>query len=122
VNVEIAWTGIKFEPRDIWIGVFWDEVDRDWRWEHAKRAWDVYVCLLPCLPLKFRVIVDTEWIRLGDLEPGAIFETAKGTKAVKTEYYYSSPMPGAQCECVLLESGEYAHFPDKDDTLVRRIG
>ena len=64
--------GIKFEPRDIWIGVFWK---RDELLAVAQRApkggpnegafsvgvtgwfWTVYICLLPCLPIRIA------WIR-----------------------------------------------------------
>jgi hypothetical protein len=35
--------------------------------------------------------------------------------AVKSEYHYPDGAP----ECVLLDSGEYAHFADKGATLVR---
>lgn len=57
------------------------------------------------------------WVRLEDLPKGAIFETQDGIKAVKTEYHYNSGV----CMAVLLASGEYAHFPEKNDTLVREI-
>lgn len=33
---------ILFEPRDLWVGVFWDRRPGELR---------VYVCLLPALPL-----------------------------------------------------------------------
>lgn len=39
----------KLEPRDIWVGVFWDR--------HAiggVRIFDVYICVLPCLPIRLR--------------------------------------------------------------------
>lgn len=60
------------------------------------------------------------WTTLGELPPGSIFETKEGIKAVKSEYYYSNE-PYSQCQCVLLESGEYAHFPEKNKTAVRKI-
>lgn len=56
------------------------------------------------------------WIRLEDLPPGSLFETQSGIRAVKSEYHYSA---GGQCMCVLLASGEYAHFADGNDTLCR---
>ena len=31
---------VKFEPRDVWVGVFWDRRD-DGLW--------LYVCLVPCV-------------------------------------------------------------------------
>lgn len=36
----------KFEIRDIWIGIYW---------KRFPAALDVYVCLLPCLPLNFYI-------------------------------------------------------------------
>lgn len=35
-----------FEPRDMWIGVFWDRRPNELR---------IYVCLVPCLPLLITV-------------------------------------------------------------------
>jgi hypothetical protein len=60
-----------------------------------------------------------EEVTLASLRPGALFVTHDGIMAVKSEYVYSSDNP--QCECILLESGEYAHFPDGNRTLVREI-
>ena len=65
-----------------------------------------------------------EYIELRHLRKGAIFETKDGVKAVKSEYCYDSLWPHneeTQCQCVLLASGEYAHFPDKNDELVKEI-
>ena len=60
----------------------------------------------------------TEWTTLiSQLQPGAVFKTHDGILAVKSEYH----MPNAQSECVLLASGEYAHFPEKNDTEVQEI-
>ena len=61
-----------------------------------------------------------DWTTLGELRKGAIFETEDGIRAVKSEYHYGNE-PGSQCQCVLLESGEYAHFPQKNRTRVREI-
>jgi hypothetical protein len=58
-----------------------------------------------------------DWTTLGELQPGALFRTRAGILAVKSEYYY----PNAQSECVLLASGEYAHFPEKNDVEVQEI-
>jgi hypothetical protein len=37
-----------FEPRDIWIGVYWT---RDLSLSPAGTRLRVYICLLPCLPV-----------------------------------------------------------------------
>jgi hypothetical protein len=58
----------------------------------------------------------TDWMPLWQLRKGAIFETRSGTRAVKSEY-----ASGNQCECVLLASGEYAHFVKGNATEVREI-
>jgi hypothetical protein len=47
------------------------------------------------------------WVPLQDLRDGAIFETQSGIRAVKSGYHYSN---AGAIQCVLLESGEYAHF------------
>ncbi len=59
-------------------------------------------------------------VTLKDLRPGAVFVTRNGTYAVKSEYYYDNG-PQSQYQCVLLASGEYAHFPDGNRTLVREV-
>jgi hypothetical protein len=39
---------VSFEPRDIWIGVYWHRiVDDGWN------ALFVYVCIVPMLPIRF---------------------------------------------------------------------
>ena len=56
-------------------------------------------------------------VTLGDLPGGAVFVTRNDVVAVKSEYFLTN----GQCLCILLASGEYAHFPDKNDTLVREV-
>lgn len=46
------------------------------------------------------------WLPLSQIRRGAVFETRSGVRAVKTEYRY----PNGGIQCVLLASGEYAHF------------
>lgn len=54
---------------------------------------------------------DSGWTTLAELRPGAIFETRDGIRAVKSEYRY----PSGGIECVLLASGEAAHFGKTGD-------
>jgi hypothetical protein len=61
----------------------------------------------------------TPFVSLGDLRPGAVFETPSGVRAVKTEYRTFDG--GRQCDCYLLASGEAAHFPDGDRQTVREV-
>lgn len=59
-----------------------------------------------------------DWLPLGELRCGAIFETRDGIHAVKSEYWYDN---GGAPECILLGSGEYAHFPNGAAELVREV-
>lgn len=67
-----------------------------------------------------------EWIKLNNLRSGAVFETKIGVMAVKSEYKYGNS-PDSQWQCILLESGEYAHFspplfsPPGNNILVREV-
>jgi hypothetical protein len=45
---------ILFEPRDLWIGVYWNYDEEESRAHGRYGILTVYVCLLPCLPLRFR--------------------------------------------------------------------
>lgn len=42
-NLLIPSVYVKFEPRDLWIGVYWN-----------KPIWglEIYICIIPCLPIK----------------------------------------------------------------------
>lgn len=41
---------LLWEPRDLWIGLYWTP-------RHAGEGWwvDLYLCLLPCLPLRIKL-------------------------------------------------------------------
>lgn len=43
---------LKWEPRDLWVGVYWRKenpyYDGGW-WG----SFDIYVCLVPCFPIRF---------------------------------------------------------------------
>ena len=59
-NIEIKW-----EPHDLWIGVYWNIIDEGkWRYkndksnEFVRAPWGyhfeslyIYVCLIPCFPI-----------------------------------------------------------------------
>jgi hypothetical protein len=45
---------LKREPRDLWIGVYWDRpMPLDMGYGFELRTLFVYLCVIPCLPLKF---------------------------------------------------------------------
>jgi hypothetical protein len=46
-----VWWCVLWEPRDAWIGVYWTRV-KGTGW---TRALDIYVCVLPFLPLKLQI-------------------------------------------------------------------
>lgn len=37
---------VELEPRDCWVGVFW---------ERHPREWQAWICLLPCVPVRIEV-------------------------------------------------------------------
>ncbi len=39
---------ILWEPRDLWVGVFWD---KDSSYPNHGAYLDIYICLIPMLPL-----------------------------------------------------------------------
>jgi len=51
--MKIVLARFEFEPRDLWIGVYWD-VDR----LRSCTFWRYYFCLIPMLP--FHLVVRTE--------------------------------------------------------------
>lgn len=38
---------LEFNPHDFWIGVYWIH--------EFTGVWEIYICLIPCLPLKFSI-------------------------------------------------------------------
>ncbi len=67
-----------------------------------------------------RAPMSAEQMTLDELPEGSLFETLDGVLAVKSEYKYSNGRD-SQWQCVLLASGEYAHFEEKNRTVVRPI-
>lgn len=62
---------VIFEPRDLWIGVYWNPV------ESLMGNWialDVYVCIVPCLPvvLTWGVPKDRRTADWSDLPSGEV--------------------------------------------------
>jgi hypothetical protein len=49
------WITLRFEPRDLWVGVFWDVRPASYGTAvgHVSADLHVYVCLVPCFPVHF---------------------------------------------------------------------
>jgi hypothetical protein len=56
-RIEWRW---EFQPRDLWVGVYWrvddDPGETPWRYDYLgapfpPRRVDVWICVVPCLPL-----------------------------------------------------------------------
>jgi hypothetical protein len=44
---------LLFEPRDLWVGIYW-RVIRFYQPPRRPRRWDIYICLIPTLPIRVR--------------------------------------------------------------------
>ena len=48
-----SWKGPYWEPRDIWIGAYWDSAkERRMNASTGVRRVHVYICLIPCFPIR----------------------------------------------------------------------
>jgi hypothetical protein len=46
--------GVEFKKQDLWIGAYWDRAVRFPTGGYAFVSLDVWVCLIPCLPIHFQ--------------------------------------------------------------------
>lgn len=49
-----SWKGPYWEPRDLWCGVFWTRETRRSEGRIILDFLSVYVCLIPCFPIRMR--------------------------------------------------------------------
>jgi hypothetical protein len=47
---------LKFEPRDLWVGVFWDRKPKNA--DPRLQYWDIYICLLPAVVIHIFQAID----------------------------------------------------------------
>ncbi len=43
---------LLFEPRDLWIGMYWK---RRKSWGFANASWEFYICIVPTLPIHLEI-------------------------------------------------------------------
>lgn len=55
MNIQKIQARCKFEPRDLWIGLFWDTQE-----SIAHKTLDLYFCVLPTLLIHFKVLLASE--------------------------------------------------------------
>jgi hypothetical protein len=45
---------LLFEPCDLWVGIYWRRLRL---YQPPRHQWDIYVCLIPTLPVRVRWFV-----------------------------------------------------------------
>ena len=51
---------IKFNPKDIWIGLYWTIREERYGWRHY---YQFYICIIPCFPVFFEIARSNRWLK-----------------------------------------------------------
>jgi hypothetical protein len=54
---------ICLEPRDLWVGIFWDRKPHNA--DRRLQYWDIYICLVPAMPIRIYQAIDIRDKRQG---------------------------------------------------------
>ncbi len=47
--------GITFEPRDLWLGVYWEHEEDAGKNPYLPNWLTIYICLIPTFPYSFKL-------------------------------------------------------------------
>ena len=63
--VDLAWlkAQFQFEPRDLWIGLFW-RINREMRPPYCTLH--IYLCLIPLVPLHITILLKSRVVQPSD--------------------------------------------------------
>lgn len=53
MNIKFKSIQLLFEPRDLWIGVYWNVEQK-----YQENELSIYFCLIPCLPIRIKATSD----------------------------------------------------------------
>jgi len=66
MRIRISKVKIAFEPRDIWIGIYWNYIEPDFAVIDLDNLY-IYICIIPMLPICIAAYT-------GEGEPRSIFD------------------------------------------------